>query len=594
MLMRRGFEEDPRFDWIDYWKDKCSGDGLVAVIDKEGIIDDFDKMQKKNLGDLVTGATTMLGNIGRKAILDGDMKYAARIFDTLVEFSSYIENGMATNSFRKGEDLQKRKGSMNPNAFPESDRGKDACLEGDSLLNCDDALSRAYFGIGKMAQATVEAGLSKGKHVDASLIKRTIPPEELGNKPGKDDFEKDPYMATAGSLYRCMIESEDGSLKRDMCTEMIKDVIVSGIKVNDENAYDDGIEHLSGYFDEEYFKGKKKNWNDMKTWVNSTVWMADGLIDLVNMENAGIISPVNPGTKKLLDALKKQKKEGLMEFSVADWIAQQTLIVTSNEKKGSMFNHHDKIIKDITEDRLSMWNKWLELYIGNFKRCPPENMKCMGDSDSPANKALSQLSSSINVGCFGPIVSKMASKRELTSEENESIKTCAKAVAGIIEKAGDEKVLKEATETFFLFAQENGGLKYIPEVKEELDKAISNRFDLSFIQKMKGQRPTTPIKEGEKLIQAFKTDMFKRRYARPATREETRLLNDILGKKKPSTYVMQRNYFLDTTTVEGTGTKTELVIDDKSPLFISEVKGGGKFVPVSKEKVAEFESKREK
>lgn len=569
ILFQRAFAEDPTFNWEGYWGKQCSGDGLKAVIDKNEILSDFDKMQKERLGDLVTGAETMTGDFGRKAILENDLDFAGKAFDNLIGLSTYIEDGM-----------KKRE-------FPESARSKTSC-DGDRKIYCEDAMARAYLGIGKMVAAAVKSGFSKGKKISSALVDRTADPAKLGNMPTGKDFSADPYVVGAEALYRCMLESEDGSLKRDICTEMIKDVAVAGIKANDRQVYDDAIKHLGGYYDKDFFDGKKNKWDNLKTWVNSTVWMADGLIELMEAEDAGTIAQSNPGTKALIDAFKNQKKEGLMEFSTADWIAQQALIITANKGQSGIFNHHDDIIKEVIQNRLSVWNPWLELYTNSFKRCPPETLTCMGDATSPANKALSQLASSINIGCLGPIAEKMAGGKSLTSLDNDAIENCSKAIGQIIEKAGDEGVLREATETYFFFGNEGSGLKFMPKVKENLEKAISNRFEPSFIRRMKGSKTLDPIKEMDNVIQAYNVDMFNRRYDRPATTEEGKKLDSLLGRETPSSYTFLRNYLIDTVSTKD-GVTSEIIKDDKSPLFIIETRAGTKPKFVPKDIVDKFE-----
>ena len=546
LLAQKAFREMPTFDWKGWWKDKCSGDGLTAIVEEDEILEKFDKMQKNELGNLVTGVTTMTGNIGQKAIRDGDIELAGNIYDQLIGFKNYIESGIKHNE------------------FPDSKLNKKAC-DKDHMKNCEDAIARTMLGIGKMTVAAIDSGLAKKGRASKSLVNRTI--ENLGDEATKDDFMKKPYKHGADTLYRCMIESKDGSLKRDICTSMIKDVIVAGIKAKQPHVYKDALKHLTSYYDKDYFSGKKETWDDMKTWVNATVWMTDALIDVVELENSGVIEKDNPGTEKLLKSIKKQKSEKLTEFSTVDWITQLMLVITS--KKG-VFNRHDEIIRDINQDRLSVWNSWLNLYTDNFKRCPPESMKCMGDTNSPANKALKQLAAGINLGCINPIAAKIKKGKELTTTDNEALDVCSKAIGDIIKKAGDEVVLKEATEAYFLFGQKDGGVQYIDKVEKSVNEAINERFKPSFIRRMTGKRETDPIEEGDTLIQAYQTDLFKRRFDRPANKEETKILNDLLGRDGSSRYSLFRNHFLDVKTVGSKEMEVKLIKDDDSPLFIIE------------------------
>ena len=555
ILFQRAFAEDPRFNWKGYWTQQCSSDGLKPIIDDNELLSDFDTMQKARLGNLVTGVTTFAGNIGKKAILDGDLDLAGKIYEQLVGFKDYIENGIKNRS------------------FPDTPKNEKNACDGDRKLYCDDALARTYLGIGKMTVAAVESGLAtdngKPVKISRSLINRTVAPEQLGDAPlDKDALMKDPYKVGAETLYRCMIESTDGSLKRDICTEMIKDVVVAGVKANEEQVYEDGIKHLSGYYDKDFFEGKKDTWDNLKTWVNSTVWMTDGLIELMEAQDAGILRRGDKGVGMVIKAIRDQKKEGLMEFSTADWIAQQALIITANKGRSGIYTNHDTIIKEIVHDRLPVWNPWLSLYTGSFKRCPSENKDCMGDVSSDANKALRQLAISINNGCIAPVAKKMKGNDPEGDLDIEAIDNCTKAMGQIIEKAGNEDVLRAATEAWFLYGQENGGMKYIPKVKELLEPSIAKRFDPSYIGKMNGATETDLIVEGNKTIQAYNSTLFNRRLERPATKTESKILNALLKGEKSSTFSFLKNYFLDTTIIDGVDQGTKIVKNDNSPLFI--------------------------
>lgn len=520
-ILSWGFRDNPNFEWKTYWENQCSlgskgkhlsfsnarnssgSPKFKASIDPMDLVDQLDKMQKKNLGDLPTGATTIMGLIGQKALRDVKMakatndknkekenlELATKIYDTLTSFEEYIKEGMKSKT------------------FPESKKGVEAC-QGIREKYCKDSLSRVYLGVGRMTTAAIDSGFTEG-NVDPNLVKK----KKRGNDLGASDIKKDvnkAYKTGAEKLYSCVLEFEDDSLERDQCLEMIKNVAGEGIKNEYPAIYNDALDFLGSWYTVKKGKEGKKELDNVATWVNSTVWMADALIEGIEMEHFGTISQEDPGVTKIINTIQDQKKEKLKEFSTADWITQQVLIITGERK---IYDRHGEIIKKINRDRLSKWNKWLDHYIDTFSDCPDDaGSTCMTEE---ANDALRELANSINRGCLFPIMDKERKGKELTTVEKESIKTCSGAIGKIIEKSNDEKgtdasVLKMAMQPYFMWAQDDGGIHYNETVKNELMKSIKNRFTAKFARTMTGSMGGNPKNlPGGGRVEPFIVDMLR-------------------------------------------------------------------------------------
>jgi hypothetical protein len=487
-ILRRGFEDDPRYDYIGYWNDKCSTDEAVSSITEKDVIEKFDEMQYKELGNLTTGATTLLGFIGQKAVLDGNNDVAGDIYERLMKFAYYIEDGEYKRSDK----------SVN---------GTKSCTGKAKEMNCDDSLSRTFLGVGMMTAAAVKKGLFTGQKPAGDLVKRTIEKSKLGSRQTGSAFEKMPYKTGAETLYRCVIESKPGSLKRDQCMESIKDVMVEGILKDDKDVYDDGIASLDSWYHDPTKEPEKWKEN-VGQWVDSTIWMADGLIRVLKQENEN--KRKLEGTSKLIDAMADQKREGPEEFSTADWIAQQALVVLAN---GKSFNRHDEIIKKINEDRLNIWNPWLKVYLDSkdLAGCTENDKTCMGDHTSDRNATIRQLSKSILFGCLKPYADELKKKEYVQQYKRDAVKRCSEAISSLIEKAGDDKTLRVVTEPYFWFGQDDGGYHFIPEFKEAVQKGINNRFTPTFVSKMDEKKRITEKEEGGVATEIYETFVFKNR-----------------------------------------------------------------------------------
>jgi hypothetical protein len=517
-ILSWGFRDDKEFDWKTYWESQCSDAKKGSLkIDTNQIVSDLDKMAKTELGDLTTGAETLLGLIGQKSIRDVRVARAtgnkametekltlvANIFNTLDDFSKYIKNGNIAGGKKNG--------------YPDSKYGDKAC-DGDKEENCNDSLSRVFLGMGRMSVAAIDSGFSK-ENIDPSLVKK--------GKGGKDlsgsDIIADAnnlYKVNAEKIYRCINTAKDDSLERDQCIEMLKDIAVAGIRNNNDRVVSDAIENLGSYYDPVIDNGKVVDLKNVATWVNSTVWLGDGLIESIEMEHDGIIGKDNPNVTKLIDMIEKQKVENTEEFSTADWITQQVLILTAAKKK---FEHHPEIIEKINENRLQIWNDWIKHYLGdtNFETCSDEAKDCHSPGQS---KALAQISTSITGGCLLPIITKKDSSGKFVEPSGidaTSVGTCADALSTIIKKSGNEEVLSNALEGWFAFAQDDGGIHYNKEVAGKINDAINTRFTSTFIGSIKDAMRTSQATIGGVLHDRYFARILKGRVFQPPKKGST-------------------------------------------------------------------------
>jgi hypothetical protein len=449
------FRDDPNFNWKGYWEDQC---GMKRnPINTSELVKKLDKMQEKNIGDLTTGATTFLGLIGQKAIRDGDMKTAGKIWDSLFKYNKFIDKEF-------------------------KDSGK--CTTEDAKDNCDDSRSRIYLGIGRMTTAAIDSGLVSPvdeDEPDQKLVLSTKRNKKSGLRlprvPSGKEFIENPYKHGFESLLKCMIKSENDSLKRDICTEMVKDVMVAGAKNKKYEVMKSALDHLNLYYE---FDDKKNELVDktVETWVNTTVWKGDALIDLLDHENKTgekLIILDKKGNKyeaaKLLleEGIKSQLKEYAEEFSTADWITQQALII--NAAKG-IYDRHDEIIETIPGGigadkkipRIAIWNNWVVPYLDSMKDCSEtSDAQCTIKRDN----ALLSLAAESGISC---LTSATLDKDLKGGLDEDAKKTCSDAIAKILEKTDDIDVINVVLESYFQFAQgENKGLSYIPYLKEKLE-----------------------------------------------------------------------------------------------------------------------------
>jgi hypothetical protein len=529
-----GMRDNKNFDWKRSWETQCKVPGGDPTIDVPELIKSLDKMQKMELGELSTGATDMLGIVAQKAVRDakrainaGDekkkvenLKIVARSMDKITDYIDYINKGMKNN------------------AFPASKTGVDACT-GNRKENCVDSKARAYLALTRITTAAIDSGFTSAMP-NRDLVEKRMPRGKQGievaspllmfqsavTKPvpsaDPEDVVIDPdqvFKVGSDALYQCVITEADDSIPRDQCIEGIKDVAVAGIINQKENVINDALGNLGSWYSVTKTKEGEKL-DNLASWVNSTVWMADGLIDVLDAERKGLIpevhvalaspramsrSPKPPaeapasGVEKLIDTIAAQKKEDKNEFSTADWISQQVLIHTA--KKGNV-NHHDEIIDKINSNRLLYWNQWLSDYLGAkpFEKCGDDAANCMSEK---AVKSLITLSSGLISNCLHPVmkekkeaISKGKKEEEaIPAKDKGSVKVCAQSLGTIIDKAGNDKLLREATEAWFLYGQEDGGVVYDKEIGNILQDAISSRFTPRFVRSMKGiPDPSNPSK----------------------------------------------------------------------------------------------------
>ena len=542
-----GYRDNKNFDWKKSWEEQCVVKGGDPTIDVDDTIKSFDTMQKAELGELSTGATDMLGIIGQKAVRDAkkaidasdddmtkeQLGIVTKTMDKITGFIDYIDNG-------------------SKNGFLESKLKKDACSN-DRKDNCDDGKARAYLALSRIATAAIDSGFTNTLP-DRDLVTRKITKAVSASSPKllfqaaakrasvtkPEDLTMDPdaiFKASANSLYQCVIANDDDSLPRDQCIEGIKDMAVSGIGAGKENVVNDALENLGSWYKIKKSKEGDKIEN-LASWVNSTVWMADGLIDAIEMEAHGVIPKNDVNITKLIDTIAAQKKENVNEFSTADWITQQVLVHTA---KNGFTNRHGEIIDKINANRLVVWNQWLGDYLDQkvFERCTDEARDCMSED---ANIALKSLSSAIVGGCLRPLIKKEKDGTKLDPSEETTRETCLKSLGNIIERAGNEDVLHAATDAYFLYGQKNAGTYYDPVVEKAMMDSFKQRFTPAFVLSMKGlPDPSHPSKrqlamsvktetdnEGW-LNEYWLTDMFKGRFFK----------NDKSGKSRFENYLLE-------------------------------------------------------
>jgi len=505
-----GFRDDKNFDWKASWESQCAVKGGDPAINVPSTIKSLDKMQRAELGELSTGATDMLGIIGQKAVRDakramdgGDetakkenLEIVARSMAKITDFIDYVDKG----------------------DYPDTKLKKDACA-GNRKENCDDGKARGYLALSRIANAAIDSGFTNAMP-DRDLVAKKMPAKSVAAASPKMLFRSvaipipsadpetitiDPdsiFKASAEALYQCVIKKEnpDDSLPRDQCLEGIKDMAVVGIANQKDGVVKDALDNLgSNYKLKKTPEGEKLD--DVATWVNSTVWMADGLIDAIQMEGRGIVPRDDKNVDKLIDTISAQKRETTDEFSTADWITQQVLIHTA--KKG-MTARHGKIIEKINGDRIVVWNSWLNDYLGQkvFDRCTEESRDCMSDDTSDALKSLS---TSIVGGCLRPIIKDMKAGKAIKPEMAVSLNTCSAALAKIIEHSGNEAVLHTATDAYFLYGQEDGGVFFNKDIKKAMDDAFNKRFTPLFVLHMKGMADPSDRKKRQ-IAESVKTE----------------------------------------------------------------------------------------
>jgi hypothetical protein len=503
-----GFRDDKNFDWKASWESQCAVKGGDPAINVPETIKSLDKMQRAELGELSTGATDMLGIIGQKAVRDakkaidaGDaaaknenLEIVARSMDKITDFIDYVNAG----------------------DYPGTKLKKDAC-SGNRKDNCDDSKARGFLALSRITNAAIDSGFTNTMP-NRDLVEKKLPPKSVAAASPKMLFRSaarpvpsaDPEAVTidpdtifkvgADALYQCVITNPDDSLPRDQCLEGIKDMAVVGIANQKDGVVKDALANLgSNYKVKETPEGEKLD--DVATWVNSTVWMADGLIDAIQMEGKGLIPRGDKNVDKLIDTIAAQKKETPEEFSTADWITQQVLIHTA---KNGITTRHDKIIEKINGDRLLVWNSWISDYLGQkaFERCTEESKDCMSDD---ASAALKSLSTSIIGGCLRPIVVGEKEGKKSDSEKEKSLAACSGALGKIIEHSGNEDVLHAATDAWFLYGQKDGGVFYNGKIDTDVKEAMKKRFTPSFVGSMRGlPDPSDPKKR--QLAESVRTE----------------------------------------------------------------------------------------
>ena len=544
-----GYRDNKDFDWKQSWEEQCAVKGGDPTIDVAATIKSLDKMQKAELGELSTGATDMLGIIGQKAVRDAkraiddsdeaakneSLSIVARSMDKITDFIDYINTG-------------------DQSGFPGSKLKKDAC-SGDRKDNCEDGKARAYLALSRIAGAAIDSGFTN-TIPNRDLVAKKMPRKASASSPkvlfravakkvpsaDPDAVVIDPdaiFKASADALYQCVITNGDDTLPRDQCIEGIKDMAVRGIANGRENVVSDALENLGSWYKIKKTKEGEKL-DDVASWVNSTVWMADGLIDAIEMEGRGAIQRGDGNVTKLIDTIAAQKKENENEFSTADWITQQVLIHTA---KNGLANRHGEIIDKISADRLKVWNQWLDDYLQQkvFERCTEESRDCMSED---ANGAMKSLSNAVIGGCLRPITKKEKAGKALDNEEEKARKTCSESLAGIIEKSGNEDVLHAATDAYFLYGQEDAGVHYDPVIAGAMKEAFKKRFTPAFVLSMKGiPDPAHPSKrqlamsvktETDKegwLHEYWLTDMFKGRFFKKEPSGKERFENYLIEIK---------------------------------------------------------------
>lgn len=490
--LRWGFDEDPNFDWKTYWEWQCDMD--QGAIKPREIVENLDKMHRDNLGDLDTGATTLMGYIGQKAIREGEMDLATDIFSRTSKFSDFVDSGLKDKAKFKGV----------------TDKGDRACESetGDRRSNCDDTQSRSFLAIGMMAAAAVEKGMIKD-NPDPKLVKKEVKREDLGPAPDPSAFKADPYKVGSEYLLRCMVESENDTLKRDQCTESIKDVMFSAFKANHatkdpemkektKRVFTDMLTHLN-----QYYIIKDNKLVDAETWVNTTVWKADALIDALLTEEK--TKEKNELTDVLLkDGLISQLKEETEEFSAATWSGEQVLNIMANIEGGS-FNRHDEIVRNLLNAkdpkgkfRINVWNGWIKPYLDKYKPSGIKEKVGGKEESFPANShtpdqktAMKAVIAAANTGCLIPTITNIRKDTSGTEAQSginvDAIENCTGAVSEIIKKSDDEEVLWDALNTYFYYGQGPGlGFDYNETIAKKIQEAIDKRFNLDFTSKLSG------------------------------------------------------------------------------------------------------------
>jgi len=122
-----------------------------------------------------------------------------------------------------------------------------------------------------------------------------------------------------------------------------------------------------------------------------------------------------------------------------------------------------------------------------------------------ASAALKSLSTSIIGGCLRPIIVGEKEGKNIDTEKQRSLNTCSATLAKIIEHSGNEDVLHAATDAYFLYGQDDGGVHLNTNIKKEMGDAFKKRFTPSFVLSMKGiPDPSDPKKR--QLAESVKTE----------------------------------------------------------------------------------------